>query len=100
MENNNYRVTDNNITIFDSYKVSKKKFKNILNGIKSKNPQNNVFKNRKISGMCLEWVIHNFCYLINFHRERTKDVDLNYPEKTFVKIGYCVIGSLVWLFIK
>lgn len=100
MENINYTVSTNNINIKDSYLVSKKNFKEILNTIKSEYPDNIVFKNRKIKSMMLEWATHNFCYKINFERNRTKDVDLNYPQEKKVNILYNIVGILVWLFVK
>lgn len=48
----------------------------------------------------LEWATHNFCYKINFERNRTKDVDLNYPQEKKVNILYNIVGVLVWLFVK
>ena len=100
MENINYTVSTNNINIKDSYLVSKKKFKEVLNMIKSENPDCEVFKNRTMKSMIREWATHNFCYNINFERNRTKDVDINYPLQKKVKVLYNIVGVLVWLFIK
>lgn len=94
-----FSVSTNNVQILNSYKVPKKYFKRILNEIKSRYSDNNVFKNRKIQSMMFEWATHNFCYKINYQRQRTKDVDLNYPQNKMTNIAYNVIGCLVWLFV-
>lgn len=33
-------------------------------------------------------------------RSRTKDVDLNYPQRWYVKAAYSIFGTLVYPFIK
>ena len=100
IENLDIIVSDNNIKIKDSFKVSKKDFKTILNELRYKYTSNNVLLNRKNCSMKLEWATHNFLYLIGYKRERTKDVDLNYPQKWYINIAYSVLGFFSLLFIK
>lgn len=99
-ENINYVLTDNDLKVIDSYKVSKKEFKPFINYVKEENPDVSLFKHRKVWHMCLEWATHNFLYKLGIKPESTKDVDLNYPLPWYEKIGYFVIGCISWLFIK
>lgn len=95
-----YHVTDNNISIKDSYKVSKHDFRTVLNQINDDYPTNNVINNRSFKSMIKEWSAHNFLYMLGLWRNRTKTVDLNYPQKFKEKIVYFIFGWFCWLFIK
>lgn len=94
-----------NIHIENSYAVSKKYFNKVLADREWEAYEHNfeseigVFRNRSQFSMKMEWAVHNFCYAIGYERERTKDVDLDYPQKWYVRIGYAVVGVLVWCFI-
>lgn len=92
-------VSDNVISIYDSYLISKFDFPKILGDIKQKYPQCNVTLKRSKFSLCMEWTVHNFLYMINYKRSRTKDVDLDYPcDKP--EWLYCICGLLTWIFIK
>ena len=93
-----YSITDNNLHIYDSYAISKWEFRKHLLNIWGKHIACPVFK-RSIFSLSMEWAAHNFCYAIGYKRERTADVDLNYPQKWYARIGYAVVGVLVWCFI-
>lgn len=85
-------VTDTNIHIKDSYKVSKNDFDFILNDIENQYPDNDVLKNRSRRSLKNEWAVHNFLYLFHIERNRTADVDLNYPQSLIEKILYNAFG--------
>ena len=95
-----YQAVVGNIHILDSYKVSKHDFGTILRKISEDNPLCLVPKNRSIFSLKMEWTAHNFLYRINVERDRTRDVDLNWPMSWLVELIYKVFGVLVWLFIK
>lgn len=95
-----------NIHIENSYAVSKKDFNKVLADREWEAYEHNieseigVFQNRSQFSLKCEWACHNFLYALNIARERTKDVDLDYPQKWYLRIAYTVGGVLVWLFIK
>lgn len=93
-------VTDDDIKIHDSHKVSKHDFGKVLNELREKYPENPVLLNRKNFLMEMEWTTHNALYGLNIKVESTKDVDLNYPLPWYEKIGYLFVGLATWLFIK
>ena len=93
-------VSDNCVKIYDSYQVSKKDFKKFYKEIRNEYPENKVMKERKDCGLNMEWATHNFLYNLDFKRSQTKDVDLNYPQKWYVKLAYALVGPIAWLFIK
>ncbi len=94
-----YSLTTTNLHIIDSYKIPGRDFYRVLKDISSQNPNAFLFKARCKLGMCTEWVTHNFLYKINFQRERTRDVDIDYPQKWYYKIAYPLIAFLTWPFV-
>lgn len=96
-----YTASKNNVNIHDSYKVSKHDFEDALDFVKyDAEDSTDVFKNRSYFSMKMEWTAHNFLYMINYERERTGSVDLNYPQKWYITAAYVVSGLCTWLFIK
>lgn len=94
-----YKATERVVTIYDSYKISKFHFNEVLDEIEKENPQCKVFKERSRFSLCMEWTVHNFLYNINIERQRTKDVDLDTPSDKPEWL-YCICGLLTWLFIR
>lgn len=94
-----HTITDENLHLIDSYKVSKKDFSKELNEIKEHEPDYQVW-NRGIPQMCLEWAVHNAAYALNIKREQARHVDLNYPQSFWERAFYAIGGCLVWPFIK
>lgn len=86
------------LTIRDSYTVPKKDFQKTLNQIKALHGNMPIFQ-RTDKSLKREWAVHNFCYIIGYKRERTKDCDLDLPSDKPEWV-YKFIGWLVWPFIK
>lgn len=96
-----YTLTKNNLHIEDSYQVPKKDFaKDIdivregLSWIESE------VRKRSMFSLTTEWACHNFLYRLGICRSRTKDVDLNHPQKIWEKVVYPIFGSIAYIFIK
>ena len=96
----NVTVTNDDVKIVDSCFISKKDFKPILTEIDVQHPDSVVLKNRKWWHIQLEWATHNGLYMWGIEKDRTKDVDINYPLSCKEKIGYTLIGAFFWLIIK
>lgn len=96
-----YTISTNDLQIKDSYLVSKHDFETELLWVKNDEEGNadSLVWNRSIASMRREWATHNAFYCLGILRSHTKDVDLNYPQKWYEKIGYCVVGRLVMPFI-
>lgn len=85
-------VTINNIKIVDSYKIKdRSKMIEILYAIEYKHPECNVFK-RSYNSMISEWRTHNRLYRLGIKKDRTKDVDINYPLKWYIELLYKIFG--------
>lgn len=95
-QNIKYALSTSNLHIEDSYKVPAIDFREVLRYISDENPNAILFKARCIFGMQLEWAVHNFLYKIGFQRDRTRDVDLDYPQKWYYSVGYFLCGLLVY----
>lgn len=95
-----YTATKNNVHIVDSYKCKKRDFGDILTGIEADSKDvTDVFKNRSMGSLKREWVAHNFCHSIGFKPERTASIDLNFPQKWYIRTMYFVAGVLAWVFV-
>lgn len=95
-----YTVTDSNIHIVDSCDYCKSAFEGALELIRDLYPDNQVLKRRKWWHIKLEWATHNAIHSLGLWKDRTKDVDINYPLKWYAAVAYAVCGALVWIFIK
>ena len=96
----NIKITDTCIKILDSYKLSKREIKLIVDNLVYDYQDNNVIKHRSRYSILSEIYVHNFCYKINIFRERTGSVDINYPINKFIELLYKIMGPLCWIFIK
>lgn len=94
----NYIIYPCNLHIENSYSVRKKYFASTLSWIEERH-DSEVWKRSKNS-LKREWATHNLCYALDIKRDQTKDVDLNYPQKWYVRLGYAIIGSIALLLIK
>lgn len=95
-----YSVTENNIHIENSCDILKNDFQSVLSLIKREYPGNKVLENRSVKSMEREWCVHNWCYAHGIAKERTRSVDLNWPQRWWVKAIYAVAGTLLWPFTK
>lgn len=87
-------VSASNVHIENSYKVkSKSNMYCVIKHIKEKFPEHDI---NKLSDFILvqEWASHNLCYTFNIYRDRTKDVDLDFNKKWYIKMIYAIIGFL------
>lgn len=83
-------VTDKNIEIRDSYKVSVTgEMNDILNSLREEYPDNSVLIQRKNPSLIREWKGHNFLYKLGVFRSHTMDVDLDLESANmFYTVGY------------
>lgn len=95
-----FSVTKNNIHIENSCNVLKNDFQGILSLIGRQYPGNEVLANRSVKSMEREWCVHNWCHAHGIAKERTRSVDLNWPQRWWVKAIYAVAGTLLWPFTK
>lgn len=96
----NIIITDTCIQFVDSYKLSKKDIKLIVDHLICDYQDNNVIKNRTKYSILSEIYAHNFCYNLNIFRDRTCSADVNYPINRFAETIYKIICPLCWIFIK
>ena len=93
-------ISKSNIHIEDSYTVTNPvDMRNALNDTIEFLNANNItmdtpFNHRSICSMISEWKTHNNLYKLNFYPERTKNCDLDYPQKWYMKIFY-FLGGLI-----
>lgn len=92
-------VSENNIQIKDSGDVKKSRFDAIIDRLYTNLSEHKVVKNRTKSSIKNEWAVHNLFYLLKIATARTKDLDINYPQKTYEKIIYQGLGWLCMLLI-
>ena len=95
----NYTVTPNNIHLESSFQVRKEDFESELTAIRERYPESQVW-NRSIGSLKREWATHNAFHALGIFRERSAHMDLNWPQPWIVRLGYAIIGRIVWPFIK
>ena len=94
-------ITPNNINIKDSYTIKDPfEMRVILKEIKEFLKENNItmdtpLNHRSLWSMIREWVSHNNAYVIGYKRERVGSVDLNFPQKWYVKVLYFILSMFV-----
>lgn len=84
-------VSPNNIKIYNSYKIKKKKeMKECITEILYKAPLYNT--KRSINSLVREWRTHNIFYNRGWFLSHTKDCDLESNEKLYRRFFYYIIG--------
>ena len=94
------KVSKNNINVNDSFLYTKKEIKSTVDEFYKSFPNCAVIQNRSKYSLMAEWCVHNFLYGLNILRDRTSNVDLNYPQKWWVELAYEIAGPFCYLFIK
>ena len=94
-----YKITPTNIQLKSSFEVKKADFERELLAMREAHPESLVW-NRSIKSLKREWAAHNAFHALGVFRAKTADVDLDWPQKWFFRIGYAVAGAIVWPFIK
>ena len=98
--NFNYTVSPNNIHLESSFQVRKEDFVRELKEMRERFPDSLVWKHRTIQSLKREWAAHNAFHALGVFKSRTSHTDLNWPQKWIFRIGYAIIGRIVWPFIK
>lgn len=86
--------------IYDSFLVHKDRFESEINVIRYMNPDCPIWHLRSMGSMKREWATHNLLYSLGIKRKSTKDVDLDFTQKWYMKLAYWVIGNIALLVIK
>ena len=94
-----YKILSNRVKLIDSYLISKKKMGRELQSIRNLHPSCGLWQ-RSESSLKREWLAHNLAYALGIRRGKTKDCDLKYEQKWYLRIIYEVIGTIALLFVK
>ena len=94
-----YNITPTNIQLKSSFQVRKADFERELLAMREAHPESLVW-NRSIKSLKREWAAHNAFHALGMFRTKTADVDLDWPQNWFFRVGYAVAGAVVWPFIK
>ena len=91
MENISFHIYSDRVKVINSYQVTnRQRIKEILYSFKLEHQD--IKFDRNISLLVKEWVVHNRLYKLNISRDRTKDVDLEYKQKWYLKVLYSILG--------
>lgn len=89
-----YKINSANIHINNSYLIDKPKdIVNIISYLKDI-CKNDVLSKRSVNSLKREWIAHNNLYKLGYKRSRTQDVDLEYPQSFFYKVGYWILSLI------
>ena len=94
-----YKIYGDRVKLIDSCFVRKDRFELEMNVIRYNHPTCRLWK-RSIGSIRREWAAHVLAYNIGIKRKSTKDVDLDFTQKWYVKLAYFVVGTIALLVIK
>ena len=94
-----YRIYGDRVKLLDSYLVQKRLFQRELVAIRNLHPSCPLW-NCSDGSLKREWAAHNLAYSLGIRREKTKDADLNFEQKWYVKLFYSVVGAIALWVIK
>ena len=97
--NGNYTVSPNNIHMESSFEISKEDFESELKTLREQYPDSLVW-NRSMDSLKREWAAHNALHAMGIARKQTAHADLNWPQHWLIRLGYDIIGTIAWPFIK
>ena len=62
----------------------------------------NAYQNaiRSMDSLKREWAAHNALHAMGIARKQTAHADLNWPQHWLIRLGYDIIGTIAWPFIK
>jgi hypothetical protein len=95
----NYTVSPNNIHMESSFEISKEDFESELKMLREQYPDSLVW-NRSMDSLKREWAAHNALHAMGIARKQTAHADLNWPQHWLIRLGYDIIGTIAWPFIK
>ena len=95
----NYTVSANNIHMESSFEISKEDFESELKTLRERYPDSLVW-NRSMDSLKREWAAHNALHAMGIARKQTAHADLNWPQHWLIRLGYAIIGTIAWPFIK
>ena len=95
----NYTVSPNNIHMESSFEISKEDFESELKTLREQYPDCLVW-NRSMDSLKREWAAHNALHAMGIARKQTAHADLNWPQHWLIRLGYAIIGTIAWPFIK
>lgn len=95
----NHIVTPNNIHLESSFTISKDDFESELKALREQYPDSLVW-NRSIKSLKHEWAAHNAMHAMGIARRQTAHADLNWPQPWLIRLGYAIVGTIAWPFIK
>ena len=95
----NYTVSANNIHMESSFEISKEDFESELKTLREQYPDSLVW-NRSMDSLKREWAAHNALHAMGIARKQTAHADLNWPQHWLIRLGYAIIGTIAWPFIK
>ena len=95
----NCTVSPNNIHMESSFEISKEDFESELKRLREQYPDSLVW-NRSMDSLKREWAAHNALHAMGIARKQTAHADLNWPQHWLIRLGYAIIGTIAWPFIK
>ncbi len=92
-----YRIFSDRLKLIDSNVVPKARFSRELGSIRNLHPSCPIW-NRSEGSLRREWAAHNLANSLGIRMEKTKDCDLNFGQKWYVKLIYSIVGTIaLWL---
>lgn len=88
-----------NIQIKDCHIYSKKQMRTYLT-LRRKDTKSEVLLHRSDFSIINEWCFHSLLYRLGIAKERTRDCDLDWPQKWIFRTVYTVGGLIARIFTR
>ena len=89
----------NEILITDCLQYKAKEVKAEIKKMKEENPDNEGLNGRSTFGYINEWAIHALCYWWGIKRDHTKDADMQFDMKWYIRLAYNLLGPIARFFL-
>jgi len=89
-----------NVHISDLSMMTRTEFLIALYGHEVTQEWAEVVKHRCDRSLLREWAAHKLLYCLHLWRSHTQSVDLNYPQKWYVRVAYLIVGSIGLVFYR
>lgn len=95
---NDVTFTTGNVHIKYSYRYSREEVTDFLADAKQKHTGCLPLQKRSMGSLLREWATHKAAWFLGYRRDHSASVDLNYPQRWWVKVLYLICGSfaLLW----
>jgi len=94
-----FRIVNERLTIYDVENVLKKDALELIQKLRERNPNYDIFK-RSDKSLYTEFCLHKLFYKLKIFKSKSKDAGIQYPLSWYEKIAYFLLGWIGRILVK